>query len=98
MGNNTTQPVKKHLGKIVKEVKVFDVPGTFESMYAAERWLRENGYSYGSTGRGSDPVAILKGGYDLPQKWHNISALGRSIVDGVMYCGRDEKATVYIFN
>lgn len=64
--------------------KTFKEEGTFQGMYAAQKWLHDEGYSYGSTTRHSDPVAIRKGEYDLPQKWHNFSALGRQSVDGIM--------------
>jgi hypothetical protein len=63
--------------------KEFKEKGTFQSMHVAEKWLSKNGYSSGSTCINS-PVAIRKGEYDLPQKWHNLSALGKKSVDGIM--------------
>lgn len=71
-------------GRKIKEEKVFNEPGTFKSMWAAERWLSENGYSFGSTTHGNNPVAIRKGEYDLPQKWNNFTKSGKASVDGVM--------------
>lgn len=86
------------LGRPVKFSIRFDVEGTFDSLWAAEQWLHDHGYSNGSTGRGIDPVALKIGEYDLPQKWHNLTPAGKAHVDGVMFCGRDEPAIVHLFN
>lgn len=73
-----TETVVKYLGRPVKEVLHFKEPGTFKSYWAACGWLNKNGYSFGSTSvnrqsGGKQPVAVTKGEYDLPQKWHNLS-------------------------
>lgn len=34
--------------RIASRVENFKKDGTFQSMYAAQRWLKENGYEYGS--------------------------------------------------
>jgi len=76
-------------GRKVKEGKVFKVEGTFQSYYAAEAWIRLEGYSSGSpsmnrgSGRG-EPIALIKGQYNIPQKWHNLSKVHKSMIDGVM--------------
>jgi hypothetical protein len=61
----------------------FEKKGTFESLYAAQAWCKQNGYSYGSL-CGNEPIALCRGDYFLPQKWKNITKLGRDIVTGVM--------------
>lgn len=54
---------------------------TFSAIYKAQRWLKENGYSYGSS-CGPMPVAVMRGEYRLPQKWRNMSPKERAFVDG----------------
>lgn len=68
------------------EIKKFDVPGTFESMYAAQGWLTEKGYGYGSSSCGY-PVAVMKGSYydyDLPEKMKNFTAKETASVHGII--------------
>lgn len=76
----------------------FKESGTFEGLYAAQKWLKENGYEYGSL-CGHDPVAITKGIYDLPQKWINFNKLEKSLVDGVMLSTdfREGEVTVILY-
>lgn len=77
-------------GRPIKEEKTFEADGrTFGSWYQATGWLHENGYSYGSSavnrnGVGPVPVAIQKGQYTLPQKWHNFSKEEKDRCDGVI--------------
>lgn len=76
-------------GRRVKEEKIFEANGTFGAFNNARYYLKENGYSYGSTCVSRQtaecmPVAIRKGEYDLPQKWHNFSREGKAACDGVM--------------
>lgn len=82
--------IEKHL-RFFKE-------GTFESFYEAGHWLSENGYSCGSTSCMS-PVAIRKGEYDLPQKWHNLSKEEIDSVDGIMFSSnfREGEVEIYIY-
>lgn len=89
--------------KIIQE-KEFKEQGTFKSMYAAMRWLKENGYEYGSTCKdrtygGNMPVAIQKGEYDLPQKWINFDIEDKKSVDGVIVSNdfREGSVIVLIF-
>ncbi len=93
--------MEKYLGRHVKEKKEFKVEGTFESMYAAERWLKENGYDYGSSCR-TMPTAVMKGdyySYDLPHKWKNFTNKERNNVDGVITGDmREGSVFVYLFN
>ena len=59
----------------------FKEEGTFQSLYAAHRWLDENGYQYGSNCAGQ-PVAITKGEYNLPQKIKNMNKIHKLMADG----------------
>ncbi|CVE51194.1 Uncharacterised protein [Serratia marcescens] len=54
-----------------KFTKVFDQKGTFNALYACQDWLRDNGYSYGSSCRGC-PTGVLKGDW-LIAKWRNLT-------------------------
>jgi len=88
-------------GRPVKQKESFQVDGTFESMYAAHGWLKENGYDWGSS-CGMMPAAIMKGDYydrGLPHKWKNFTDQQKALVDGVMMGDfRDGPVIVYLFN
>lgn len=86
--------------KKFKFIKEFQPTGqTFGAMYAAKRWLRENGYSSGSTDLGTY-VPIVKGEYDLPQKYRNLSKAGIDHMAGVIHSidYREGKVEVRLFN
>jgi len=86
LGLLTEEQPEKYLGRKVVECKKFKVKGTFESMYAAEKWLSDNGFSCGS-GSAMQPTAIMKGDYyeyELPHKWKNFTAKQKNSVHGVM--------------
>lgn len=79
------------------ETKSFKVEGDFKSMYAAEAWLKEKGYSTGSSCVGK-PTAIMKGNYydyDLPHKMKNFSKEQTASVHGIMF-GDNRNGTVYV--
>ncbi len=84
--------------EILQELTFFE-KGKFESMYAAFGWLTQSGFSYGSTDRNPNPVAIQKGEYTLPQKWHNFTAKQKSQVDGIITSTnwRDGEVKVIIY-
>jgi hypothetical protein len=84
----------KYLFKKCSIVKEFKVDGTFESMYAAQGWLLENGYSYGST-CSMMPVAVIKGEYNLPQKWKNFTSEQKDMAHGVIV-GEMREGPVYV--
>ncbi|MBA6068357.1 hypothetical protein [Pseudomonas mosselii] len=63
--------------------KTFDQEGTFQALYAAQNWLRENGYSYGSTCR-DQPIGVMKGEWDIA-KWRNLSRQDIAGLDGVLF-------------
>lgn len=62
--------------------KVFEVPGTFESLHAAQSWLEKQGFSYGSLCRDM-PVGIMKGDWAI-SKWKNLSSEQRKMLHGKM--------------
>ena len=71
--------------KIIEE-KEFKENGTFQSMYAAQKWLRDKGYDYGSTSA-MHPTAVMKGDYSsypLPWKMKNFTAKEKASVHGII--------------
>lgn len=60
--------------------KTFSEPGTFKALYAAEKWLTENGYSYGP-GSAMHPVPVLKGDFIIA-KWKNLTHKEIAQLDG----------------
>lgn len=60
--------------------KTFSNEGTFQALYAAQDWLKENGYSYGSTCR-EMPIGILKGDWAIA-KWKNLTKKEIADLDG----------------
>lgn len=88
--------------KEAKFIKIFHNTGsTFSAYYAAETWIRNNGFSSGSTECGISPyVAIQKGEYTLPNKLHNFSKIDIEMMDGVIYSRdyRDEDIEIRIYN
>lgn len=77
---------KRHIVRSTIKQMEFKVEGTFQSMYAAQEWVKENGYDYGSSCTGM-PTAIMKGdyySYDLPHKWRNFTSKQRNAVHGTM--------------
>lgn len=95
---------KKILNREVETEMSFKKPGTFGGYYAACGWLSAHGYSYGSTSNNrstgaKEPVAICKGEYNLPQKWHNLSKEEKQSVIGVMDSNdyREGEVKIYFF-
>ena len=73
----------------------------FDAFYQAQSYLSDLGYSYGSLAVTSSPnVAVKKGEYDLPQKWHNFDKEEISLIDGVIRSldYREGQVTVMLFN
>lgn len=60
--------------------KTFSEPGNFEALYSAQKWLEQNGYSFGSNCRGS-PIGILKGDFIIA-KWRNLTKREIDQLDG----------------
>ena len=56
--------------------------GDFSGLYAAEKWLRDAGYSYGPT-QADGPQAIFAGDC-VVSKWRHLSSAERAQVDGTI--------------
>ena len=80
--------------------KTFKVKGTFQSMYAAEKWLSEKGYSAGSSSA-THPTAVMKGdyySYGLPHKMKNFTSKQKKIIHGILFGDlREGPVTVHIY-
>ncbi|PTQ70387.1 hypothetical protein [Pseudomonas sp. GV071] len=75
--------------------KTFSDQGDFEAWRAAQRWLMENGYSYGSTCV-MHPVAVLKGEWCIA-KWRNLTRKEIDELDGKVSGNfREGPVTVYL--
>ena len=73
----------------------------FDALYQAQSYLIDLGYSYGSLAVSSSPnVAVKKGEYNLPQKWHNLDKEQIASIDGVIRSldYREGQVTVILFN
>lgn len=60
----------------------FDADGDFRAVGEAERWLEEQGISYGSMQRGA-PIGLMRGDVAIA-KWRNLSREERDALDGTM--------------
>lgn len=71
----------------------------FDAYYQTMSYLNDLGYSCGSTCL-SQNVAVKKGEYNLPQKWHNLSNEDINSIDGVIRSldYREGTVTVILFN
>lgn len=73
----------------------------FDAFYQAQSFLTDLGYSYGSLAVTSSPnIAVKKGEYNLPQKWHYLDKKDISSIDGVIRSldYREGSVTVMLFN
>jgi len=73
----------------------------FDALYQAQSYLNNLGYEYGSLAVTSSPnVAVRKGEYDLPEKWHNLDKKEIASIDGVIRSldYREGQVTVMLFN
>lgn len=71
--------------KIIEQ-EAFTVAGTFQSMYAAQKWIRDKGYDYGSSSA-LEPTAVMKGNYydyGLPHKMKNFTVKEKQMVHGII--------------
>lgn len=60
----------------------FNQQGTFQALYAAQAWCRENGISFGSS-QAIAPTGLLFGRYAI-SKWCNLSKQERDDLHGTM--------------
>lgn len=68
---------------------------TFSELYEAEKWLRENGYSYGSSCIGY-PIGVLRGRERYIPKMRNMTPFQRRTLDGYLYHERDGEAKLVL--
>ena len=61
----------------------FNQTGTFQAMYAAEAWCRENGISVGQS-CATGPTGLLFGKFDWIAKWRNLAPKERAELHGTM--------------
>lgn len=61
---------------------VFEDVGEFKALYAAERWCRERGISFGSM-EAHKPTGLLLGDFAIA-KWHNLRQADKNALHGVM--------------
>lgn len=84
--------------KITWEVTFNKRTDDFGNYYDAINFLRDSGYSSGSM-CGDMPIALVKGCYNLPQKWRNFSVLDKKDIDGVMIGDfRNGVVKIYFFD
>jgi hypothetical protein len=99
--NNTV--AKLWNGRKIMSEQTFHKPEgqTFGAYHAACKWASDNGYSDGSMDAGPkhNPIALVKGEYNLPQKWHNFTKEDKQKCDGVMiaYDWREGDVRVILF-
>ena len=75
--------------------KLFEGNGkTFSAKYEAESWLRENGYSVGSSSI-DGPQGVVKGEAYI-SKWRNMTKSEQSELDGVLYADREGVARLLL--
>lgn len=75
--------------------KIFKCNGeTFGAMNDAEAWLKENGFSVGSTNRGY-PQSIMFGDHVL-LKYKNLSDEEKELLDGLLFADRLGDARVVL--
>ncbi|GAB0154682.1 hypothetical protein [Marinobacterium sp. BA1] len=75
--------------------KLFNGNGDeFSAKYEAEKWLRENGYSVGSSSI-DGPQGVVKGDAYI-SKWRNMTKREQNEMDGVLYAGREGVARLLL--
>ncbi len=89
-----TKNTKRMFARDIDLCMEFYEPGTFHSMYAAQRWLKENGYSVGSTCFKSY-CGILKGDFIIA-KWKNLTPDEIKQLDGVMWSSDYREGVVQV--
>lgn len=93
----TPDQPKPYMCRQVSIQKEFIGEGTWVALRAAETWLIENGYDWGSS-CAMKPTAITKGKYadtDLPNKWKNFTPKQEKSVEGVI-TGETREGPVYV--
>jgi hypothetical protein len=76
---------------------LFKQAGTFQALYAAEAWCRENGISVGQS-CATGPTGLLFGHYDWIAKWRNLTAGEKTDLHGTMSGDMREGPVVIVLN
>ncbi len=63
--------------------KEFQGTGSFQAIWAAEKWLDDRGYSHGSMDR-DNPIGVMLGKHMLIHKWTNMRVSERKQMDGTI--------------
>jgi hypothetical protein len=80
-----------------KHKMVFEGNGEdFSAHHEAEKFIRDNGGSYGSMERGA-PIGVIMKKDVLISKWRNLSKQDRASLDGVLESGRNAPATLFLY-
>lgn len=72
----------------------FNQKGTFQALYAAEAWCRDNGISVGQSSA-TGPTGLLFGHFDWIAKWRNLTPKERDELHGTMH-GEFREGPVFI--
>lgn len=81
--------------KVMIFEKIFKGSGeTFSAKWEAEKWLSDNGYSYGSSCVCS-PQGVVKGDAII-SKWRNMTNKERNLMDGRLYSDREGDARLVL--
>jgi hypothetical protein len=75
-------------------VKKFEGNGDWIALNNAIKEARDLGYEDGSMDY-PNPIALVKGEYNLPQKWHNMTKRERNSVSGTI-TGNFRNGPVYL--
>jgi len=62
---------------------IFEDDKEFGAYHKAEKWCKDNGYSFGSSCSNS-PTAVFKGEDHYVAKWRNLSPEEKNAVDGLI--------------
>lgn len=93
--------MEQYQKRITKETKVFKpAEDEWSAFREAGSWLKIQGYQYGSMDVPRLEIAVKKGPYVLPQKWHNFYKADKLRIDGIMLSSnyRNGEVKVILFN
>ena len=70
----------------MSQIKMFEYdpnnPDEWNALSAAQKWLKDNGYSYAPM-CGPEPIGIMLGDFEIA-KWRNLSTWERKELDGMI--------------
>lgn len=92
----TVERVRHFKDRQVAEHYRIYVPGTFQSMYEAKRWLGDNGYSWGDTCFGNF-CGLLRGRDIYIAKWNKLTNAEKKALHGVISSTDYREGIVEVF-